>query len=121
MLCLFFFKRKGNHSRQLDSRVMKFGDLHTSTRSWPIKLFCEFSCCSILIKSIFLNLYDFLLNFRKKIFFEKVKIEEFKKSHVEGWSSSKTKTTMAAVRQEADFEDGECSDSDGDQVVKAFR
>ena len=34
-------------------------------------------CGSILMTSIFLNLYTFLLDFRKQNIFEKVKVEDF--------------------------------------------
>ena len=37
----------------------------------------EFSCGSIIMTRIFLNSYDFLLNFKKQIFLKKSKLSVF--------------------------------------------
>ena len=66
-----------HHSTVEEWRQYALSDLHPSTRYWPIKLFCEFSWGSILMTSIFLNSYDFLLNFKKKIFLKKWKLSVF--------------------------------------------
>ena len=44
---------------------------------WPLMVNCEFSCGSILMTSIFLNSYDFLLNFKINRFLKKWKLSVF--------------------------------------------